>query len=118
MTTDELPVTGLSTLQWSWGGLFNGRPVMDICLVRSTSRGTPGPTLCGQDRFAKSAPGWSVGGGVTGPGVVNERCAACEAVRSDEFPTLPVCGMFKGLFGVGGDDMTNKDDGSPSERSR
>lgn len=98
MGTDELPITALSTLQWCWGGLFDGVPVMDICLVRSTDRGTPGPTLCGKDRFAKDAPGWSVGGGISGPGIVNERCAACEAVRLAEFPTLPIDGTFKGLF--------------------
>ncbi len=103
MTTEARPITGLSTLQWSWGGLFNGRPVMDICLVRSTDRGTPGPTLCGLDRFARDSPGWSVGGGVTGPGIVNERCADCEAVRRAEFPTLPIGGMFKGLFGGEGE---------------
>lgn len=94
-------VRGLMTLQWSWGGLFDGRPApgFDVCLVRSTARGTPGPTLCGRDRFALDAPGWSVGGGITGPNVQNTPCAGCVEVRDRDYPHLPVGGsLFRGMF--------------------
>ena len=68
--TAELPVIALSTLQFSWGALLNWSPADDgfmVHLVRATKRGTPGPVLCGIDRFAQDGPGWSVGGGISGP---------------------------------------------------
>lgn len=42
---------------------------------------TGGPTLCGLTRFGDDAdlPGWSMNGGVSGPGVTQHRCAACWA---------------------------------------
>lgn len=53
-------------------------------LVRDTGRGTPGPTLCGLTRF-DSEPGaddadirgWSIGGGLEGPGVEQVKCYPC-----------------------------------------
>jgi hypothetical protein len=95
-TSEQAEVRGLMTLQWSWGGLFDGRPAFDICLVRSTARGTPGPTLCGRDRFAPDAPGWSVGGGIYGPDVKNTPCAECVAVRDRDYPHLRVGGSCFG----------------------
>ena len=60
----EQEITGYSTLQFHWGGLFDSKPADNLIhLVRSTNRGTPGPTLCGLERFAADAPGFSVGGG-------------------------------------------------------
>lgn len=40
---------------------------------------TSGPTLCGLTRFGKDAdlPGWSMGGGVSGPSIVQAPCPAC-----------------------------------------
>lgn len=87
-------VRALSTLQFSWGGLFDGRPAdgYTVHLIRFTNRGTPGPTLCGIDRFAKDGPGWSVGGGMTGPGIVHTPCGRCVEVAAQEFPGLPIRG--------------------------
>jgi hypothetical protein len=88
-------ITALCTLQFSWGGLFDGRPADDyaVHLVRQLHRGgTPGPTLCGTDRFGDAAPGWSLGGGISGPGIVHKPCPGCAAAARGEFPGLPVAG--------------------------
>lgn len=87
-------VRALVSLQFGWGGLFDGRPAdgYNICLIRSTNSGTPGPTLCGIDRFAKDAPGWSVGGGISGPGIVHNACPGCVQAAIAEFPDVPVRG--------------------------
>jgi hypothetical protein len=94
MTTDDPTVRALSTLQFSTGGLFDGRPVdgYKVHLIRSTNRGTPGPTLCGIDRFAKDSAGWSVGGGLTGGSIKHEACDGCVRAARAEFPGLPVVG--------------------------
>ncbi len=87
----------LVTLQFANGGLFDSVPVdYLIHLVRGTNRGTPGPTLCNIDRFAKGGPGWSVGGGVSGGGIVLTPCGGCAAAARDEYPGLPVCGSVGG----------------------
>jgi len=87
-------VVGLVTLQFHSGGLLQSKPVDNykVHLVRSTARGTPGPTLCGIDRFAPGSAGWSVGGGVTPAGHVFEACPGCALVRDKQFPSLPVSG--------------------------
>ena len=92
-------VIALSTLQFSWGGLFDSCPADGKAhLVRATKSGTPGPTLCGIDRFAKDAPGWSVGGGISGPGITHTPCAGCAAEARRTFPTLPITGMAAERF--------------------
>lgn len=84
----------LSTLQFSWGGLFDSRPADGKAhLVRGAKRGTPGPTLCGIDRFAKDGPGWSVGGGVSGPGITHTPCEGCVAEARKTYPGLPITGL-------------------------
>lgn len=86
------PVTGYRTLQFHVGGLFDSRVVeRRIHLVRRTRRGTPGPTLCGLDRFRPDSPGWSVGGGISGDYMPCPECAAAAE-------PLPVDGMFAALF--------------------
>lgn len=87
-------ITALSTLQFSWGGLFDGSPADDyaVHLIRETGHGTPGPTLCGIDRFGPAAPGWSRGGGIRGPGIVHKPCPGCAAAAREQFPGLPVVG--------------------------
>lgn len=83
----------LRTLQFTWGGLF-AEPADDFThLVRGTRTGTPGPTLCGIDRFAPDTPGWSLGGGVTGPGITHTPCDGCVDVARRDFAGLPVVGM-------------------------
>jgi hypothetical protein len=96
---EEIPaVVGLATLQWAFRDCFNTGTEGCICLVRETGRGTPGPTLCGRDRFAKDAPGWSVRGGLTGPASQSEPCDGCWTVAARDFAGLPVHGIFAALF--------------------
>jgi len=93
---EELPTVGLVTLQTSWGGLFDARPTVDnyaVHLIRVTERGTPGPTLCGIDRFADDAPGWSVGGGVSGDSVAHTPCRGCADAARRDFRDLPIRGL-------------------------
>lgn len=94
-TPSEHPVVGLSTLQFHVGGLFDAKPVDDcrVHLVRETETGTPGPTLCGIDRFHPQSAGWSVRGGVSGPGIKHVPCEGCAATRAADFPELPVRGL-------------------------
>lgn len=91
-------IVALATLQFSYGGLFDSRPADHrIHLIRSARSGTPGPTLCDIDRFAKDAPGWGIGGGVTDPEA--RPCTDCVEVADDEYPGLPVWGStFRDLF--------------------
>ncbi|ALY08900.1 hypothetical protein GALAXY_56 [Arthrobacter phage Galaxy] len=79
-------VVALASLQFSLRVL-----VGEIHLVRMVANGgTPGPTLCGLDRFAAGAPGWSVGGGVTGAGIELKPCRGCEEVAGRDYPAAPV----------------------------
>ncbi|MFJ4168363.1 hypothetical protein ACIPY3_02520 [Paenarthrobacter sp. NPDC089714] len=93
-------VVALATLQFTSGGLFDGRPAdKRIHLVRMTDSGTPGPTICGIDRFDKNGPGWSVGGGISGPGIEAMACPGCEAVAQRDYSAAPVWGStFADLF--------------------
>lgn len=97
---EDKTVVALVTLQFGWGGLFNPTPAADQWAVhlvrRAASGGTPGPTLCGVDRFADDAPGWSVGGGTTGPDIVHTPCPGCTDMARQEFLGLPVCGSIGG----------------------
>jgi hypothetical protein len=93
-------VIGLSTVQLHWGGLFDGKPHdREIHLVRNSFNGCPGPLLCGIDFRGKDGPGYSVGGGSSGPGWPNTPCEKCAAVAAAEFTGLPVFGS------VGGQEM-------------
>jgi|SRR6185437_5835814 len=89
------PVTGLVTLQFLSGGLFDGKPVDDyaVHLVRAARTGTPGPTLCGIDRFHPDSAGWSVGGGISGPDIVHVPCPGCAGAAREQFPALEVTGL-------------------------
>jgi hypothetical protein len=95
--TETREIVALATLQFSWGGLFDSRPADGymVHLVRYAERptGTPGPTLCGIDRFAKDAPGWSVGGGTSGPNIEHKPCPGCVQVARVELPDLPIVGL-------------------------
>ncbi|MER5649692.1 hypothetical protein [Streptosporangium sp. NPDC002524] len=93
-TPDEPPVTHLATLQFANGGLFDSIPVGNVCLVRRTRQGTPGPTLCDIDRFDDATPGWSVGGGCHAPGMVHTPCPGCLDVARQDYPGLPVAGFL------------------------
>lgn len=94
-TETAAPVVGLVTLQFANGGLFDSQPVDDyaVHLVRFTAKGTPGPTLCLLDRFHPKSAGWSVGGGISGPGIVHKPCPGCADAARDQFPGLAVTGL-------------------------
>lgn len=95
-------VVALATCQFMRGGLFNSRPAdgRRIHLVRmSAAGGFVGPTLCGIDRFGEGAPGFSMGGGVTGPGIEKAPCPKCEDVAGREYAAAPVWGStFADVF--------------------
>lgn len=85
----------LATLQLHWGGLFDGSPHDGLVhLVRGSLRGTPGPLLCGIDRFAEGSPGFSVGGGISGPSIEQRPCPGCVETARRDFAGLPVAGML------------------------
>lgn len=95
-TTKPDTITSLATLQFGAGGLLNTKPVdgYAVHLVRrKADGGTPGPTLCDIDRFAPGSAGWSVGGGVSGPGVEHVPCSGCAEAARTEFPGLRVYGL-------------------------
>lgn len=86
------PVRALSTLQFHVGALMAERPVDDYAghLVRVSATGTPGPTLCGRERFGPDAPGWSVGGGVSGPNITHPPCPGCVQVAAWRYGTAEI----------------------------
>jgi hypothetical protein len=92
-------IKALSTLQMASPGhaytlLGPPQSAYGIHLIRvaANAQGTPGPTLCGIDRFAKGTPGWSVGGGVSGPEIDQIPCPGCVEVACSEYPDLPLEG--------------------------
>lgn len=93
--TNAHEIVALTTLQFANGGLMDATPVDNwrVHLVRTTSRGTPGGTLCGIDRTDPDGPGWSVGGGMQGPDIEHKPCPGCAVVARDEFPELPIHGL-------------------------
>jgi hypoxanthine phosphoribosyltransferase len=94
----------LATLQFGFGGLLDFRPAdgYKVHLVREKANGrTPGPTLCGIDRFHPKSAGWSVRGGATGPGIAYTPCEGCAAARTADFPALSVYGLGKEVYPEG-----------------
>lgn len=94
----QAPVVALVTLQ---SGHARRDALDTIHLVRATRSGTPGPTLCGIERFGPgSLGGWDLGGGSTGPGYTHTPCPGCGTVADNDYPDLPISeGMFAALFG-------------------
>lgn len=92
---DRMDVVALVTLQFSDD--YN-----TIHLVRQARHGTPGPTLCGIDRFPRDSlgrptgPGWSVGGGCTGGPIRHVPCPGCAETAQQLFPGLPIKGSVGG----------------------
>lgn len=95
---------GFVTIQFGMTGLvvFDHHPVMeDIHLVTAKSDGgTPGPTLCGIDRFSDDTPGWSAGGGSRSPDRAYRACPDCVARASADYPHVPLPngGLFRDVF--------------------
>ena len=83
-----------SAIRDAFPGEF-GKPVDDytVHLVRHTKGGTPGPTLCNLDRFHPKSAGWSVGGGLSGPGIIHKPCPGCTEAARTYFPGLEVTGL-------------------------
>lgn len=81
-------------------------PAYVIHLVRGCDSGTPGPFLCGVDRFGDDVPGWSLRGGVSGRDVVNEPCSGCAETAAANFPGLGV------VSGVGAVEIRRLIDGA------
>lgn len=95
--------TGYVTLQFAWGGVFTTRLPEDepwslMHLVPEPSRG---PILCGINRHAsmtsdgRPTPGWSLGGGLSGPGIAVRVCEPCSTVRDR---TLQIHGLNADAF--------------------
>lgn len=91
----------LTTLQFAWGGLLDSKAVGDIHLVAPSERGGYGPILCGIDRFAEDSPGFSIGGGLSGPGgdvTCFSPCTGCSELARSEYPEHGIHGMFREVF--------------------
>lgn len=90
-------MTTLDTIQFAWGGLFDGEPsdgnVIHISAVdRKLENGSIG-TLCGIDMFGKLAPGWSRRGGITHRNVSYIGCPGCLEVAARDYPGVIVEGL-------------------------
>ncbi|TFD09805.1 hypothetical protein E3T26_14350 [Cryobacterium sp. TMT1-21] len=79
----------LTTVECSMPGerytLLDSGPHLALHLAGPGARGGTGPCICGFDRHARDANGrhlvgFSVGGGVTGPGVRHAVCAGCASL--------------------------------------
>ena len=92
-------LAGLVTLQFhgagrpapltdSWIHAVRRRPASK----RFTQDDTPGPTLCGIDRFGPNTPTWTVGGGIYEHGAAYRGCYLCGKVARREFPGLAITG--------------------------
>ena len=76
--------------------LMESGPRLAVHLAGPGAHGGTGPCICGFDRHAKDV-GFSVGGGVTGPGVEHDVCAECAALAGD----ATITGTHRALFGKG-----------------
>jgi hypothetical protein len=87
----------LTTIECSRSGdaytLFKSGTDLDVHLAGPGKRGGTGPILCGFDRFARDV-GFSVGGGVTGPGYRHHPCVKCAELAGGR----SVSGTHKSLF--------------------
>lgn len=96
-------MTGLVTIECSRPGdaytLFSSGVDLDVHLAGPSATGGTGPILCGFDRFTRDAAchwivGFSVGGGVTGPGYRHHPCADC----ADLTDGRTITGTHQSLF--------------------
>lgn len=105
--------TSVVTIQCSRRGhpyaLIMDEPVdssaYDVHLAGPSRHGT-GPILCGLDRFARGddgrwSIGFSVGGGVDGPGVRNVPCKECRSMAG----TARIRGMLASVFDSDGEQL-------------
>lgn len=89
------PKVGLITIQFGWGGLLDTKPVDDVIHLNANYAETSSYTLCGLALFGDKAPGWSRGGGVTGPNLTHVACPTCRVVVNNRYPDETVSrGMF------------------------
>lgn len=73
--------------------MFKSGTELDVHLAAPAKRGGTGPCLCGFDRFGTDI-GFSVGGGVTGPGYQHHPCMECAALVDGR----EIVGTHAGLF--------------------
>lgn len=85
-------VVRIGTVQMAVGGLFDGKPIenlihLDGCdsIPKDTSH-----TLCGIDMFDPKGPGFSRGGGVSGPMYRFEPCPACRTIVHERHPFVQI----------------------------
>jgi hypothetical protein len=90
--------TILVTVQFAVGGLFDAVPTSDLIHLNANYSETSRYTLCGIDMFPRDrrGPGFSRGGGVTGPDMRHVPCPTCRVVAANRYPDLTVDrDMFK-----------------------
>ncbi|MBM4573157.1 hypothetical protein GS905_24810 [Rhodococcus hoagii] len=96
-------MTDLVTIECSRPGsdysLFVSATNLDVHLAGPGAQGGTGPILCGFDRFARDEAGrflvgFSVGGGVSGPGYRHYPCTEC----ADLADGRSISGTHKNLF--------------------
>lgn len=86
--------------QPSQSTLYQTVRLVPICgQLRGAQWQMTGPCLCGFDRFARDemgrwVVGFSVGGGVTGPGYTHRPCDECKRLAGDR----PIRGTHAALF--------------------
>ncbi len=81
--------------------LFEHGPRMAVHLAGPSNSGGTGPILCGFDRHARDPEGrylvgFSVGGGVSGPGVNHDVCAECFQLAGGAAITGTHANLFAG----------------------
>lgn len=83
--------TSLATLQFTFGGLFDGEPAWDLIhLIRESPAGH-GKVLCKADRFAEPLrAGWSIGGGIMLNDDPSKPCPDCLRIADELYPDLPI----------------------------
>lgn len=93
-------VTALMTLQFR-GNKFQAGKFLTTEIVHAVRwregrpgrlPGTPGPTLCGLDRFGPTTPAWSVGGGLLVDGA--RGCYLCQRVAREQFAGMAIHGSL------------------------
>lgn len=76
--------------------MFESGTELNVHLVAPANGGGFGPCLCGFDRFAADV-GFSIGGGVTGPGYQHHPCMECLALVDGR----EIVGTHARLFSAG-----------------
>jgi hypothetical protein len=91
-------MSGLTTVEVSAPGdaytLTQAGPTLVVHLAGPGATGGVGPCICGFNRFARDV-GFSVGGGVSGPGYTHLPCPECAALAGED---NQIGGMHRAMF--------------------